>query len=37
MPFDLVSEGASLLEFNNVADQLQEVYNRFVKDGLIEA
>jgi hypothetical protein len=37
MPFELVSEGASLLDFNNVADQLQEVYSRFVKDGLIEA
>lgn len=37
MPFELASDGASLLDFNNVADQLQEVYNRFVKDGLINA
>lgn len=36
MPFHLVEEGASLLEFNNVADQLQEVYSRFVRDGMIE-
>lgn len=37
MPFELVADGASLLDFNNVADQLQEVYNRFVKDGLINS
>ncbi|MFS8143732.1 hypothetical protein [Rhizobium sp. BR 249] len=37
MPFALVTEGASLLEFNNVADQLQVVYSRFVQDGMIEA
>lgn len=37
MPFELVEEGATLLEFNNVADQLQEVYSRFVRDGMIEA
>jgi hypothetical protein len=33
MPFDLPHEGSNLLDFNNVADQLQEVYARFVKDG----
>jgi hypothetical protein len=37
MPFDLVAEGASLLDFNNVADQLQVVYSRFVQDGMIKA
>lgn len=37
MPFDLPHEGSNLLEFDNVADQLQEVYNRFVKDGKIKA
>ncbi len=37
MPFDLPHEGSNLLEFYNVADQLQEVYSRFVKDGKIEA
>lgn len=37
MPFDLPYEGSNLLEFDNVADQLQEVYNRFVKDGKIKA
>lgn len=37
MPFHLPHEGSNLLEFDNVADQLQEVYARFVKDGLIEA
>ena len=35
MPFDLPHEGANLLDFNNVADQLQEVYSRFVRDGKI--
>ncbi|PBB77885.1 hypothetical protein CK218_27670 [Mesorhizobium sp. WSM3879] len=33
MPFDLPHEGSNLLDFNNVADQLQEVYARYVKDG----
>lgn len=33
MPFDLPHEGSNLLDFNNVADQLQEVYVRYVKDG----
>lgn len=37
MPFDLPHEGSNLLEFDNVADQLQEVYGRFVKDGKIKA
>lgn len=37
MPFHLPHEGSSLLEFDNVADQLQEVYARFVKDGKIKA
>lgn len=37
MPFHLPHEGSNLLEFDNVADQLQEVYARFVKDGKIKA
>jgi hypothetical protein len=37
MPFHLPYEGSNLLEFDNVADQLQEVYARFVKDGKITA
>lgn len=37
MPFVLPHEGSNLLEFDNVADQLQEVYSRFVKDGKIKA
>lgn len=37
MPFDLPYEGSNLLEFDNVASQLQEVYQRFVKDGKIKA
>ena len=37
MPFNLPYEGSNLLEFDNVADQLQEVYSRFVKDGKITA
>ena len=37
MPFHLPHEGSNLLEFDNVADQLQEVYARFVKDGKITA
>ena len=37
MPFHLPHEGSNLLEFDNVADQLQEVYSRFVKDGKIKA
>jgi hypothetical protein len=37
MPFDLPHEGSNFLDFENVADQLQEVYTRFVKDGKIPA
>jgi hypothetical protein len=37
MPFILPHEGSNLLEFDNVSDQLQEVYYRFVKDGKIKA
>jgi hypothetical protein len=37
MPFELEQEGASLLSFDNVADQLQVVYSRFVQDGMITA
>ncbi|WPB86211.1 hypothetical protein [Sediminicoccus rosea] len=37
MPFDLPHEGSNLLEFDHVADQLREVYGRFVKDRKIDA
>lgn len=37
MPFELPDEGGNLLLFDNVADQLHEVYSRFVKDGKISA
>ena len=37
MPFNLPHEGSNLLEFDNVADQLQEVYSRFVKDRKLPA
>lgn len=37
MPFALPHEGSNLLDFDNVADQLQEVYSRFVRDGKIDA
>lgn len=37
MPFHMPHEASNLLEFDNVADQLQEVYARFVKDGKIKA
>jgi hypothetical protein len=37
MPFDLTHEGSNYLDFDNVADQLQEVYSRFVRDQKIEA
>ena len=36
MPFNLPHEGSNFLEFENVADQLQEVYTRFVADGKIK-
>jgi len=35
MPFDLPHEGSNFLDFANVADQLQEVYSRFMTDGKI--
>lgn len=37
MPFELGHEAANLLDFDNAADQLQEVYKRFVKDKKIDA
>jgi hypothetical protein len=37
MPFALVQEGSNFLDFDNVADQLQVVYSRFVLDGKISA
>lgn len=37
MPFSISQDGSNLLEFDNVADQLQEVYRRFVADGKIGA
>lgn len=37
MPFAIPQDGSNLLEFDNVADQLQEVYRRFVADGKIKA
>jgi hypothetical protein len=37
MPFNLPHEGSNFLDFDNVSDQLQEVYTRFVKDGKIKA
>ena len=37
MPFDAPNEGGTLLDFNNVADQIQEVYKRFVNDKKIDA
>jgi hypothetical protein len=37
MPFDLPHEGSNFLEFDNVSDQLQKVYARFVEDGKIKA
>lgn len=35
MPFDLPHEGSNFLDFENVSDQLQVVYTRFVADGKI--
>lgn len=35
MPFSLPVEGGTLLDFDNVADQLQKVYQRFVEDKKI--
>lgn len=37
MPFTLPHEGSSILDFDNVADQLQEVYRRFVTDRKIQS
>ncbi len=37
MPFNVPHNGSSLLEFDNVADQLMTVYSRFVQDGKIDA
>lgn len=37
MPFNQSYDGSNLLEFDDVANQLQEVYTRFVKDGKIKA
>lgn len=37
MPFLVPHDGSSLLDFENVADQLQEVYSRFVRDGKLKA
>lgn len=37
MPFAIEKDGSSLLDFDNVADQLQIVYKRFVEDKLIKA
>lgn len=37
MPFNLAHDGSNLLDFDNVADQLQIVYSRFVHDGKISA
>lgn len=36
MPFSLPVEGGTLLDFDNVADQLQKVYERFVEDKKID-
>lgn len=37
MPFNVERVSSTLLEFDNVADQLQEVYRRFTADGKIDA
>ena len=37
MPFNVPHDGSTLLEFENVADQLMVVYSRFVQDGKIDA
>ena len=37
MPFQLAYKNGNLLEFDNVADQFQEVYSRYVNDGKIKA
>lgn len=37
MPFIVPHDGSTLLEFDNVSDQLRTVYSRFVQDGKIVA
>ncbi|PZU56742.1 MAG: hypothetical protein DI552_09065 [Brevundimonas sp.] len=37
MPFDIEADTSNLLNFDNVADQLQVTYQRFVDDGKIPA
>jgi hypothetical protein len=37
MPFSVPHEGSTILDFDNVADQLQTVYRRFVEDGKIRS
>jgi hypothetical protein len=37
MPFSVPHEGSTILDFDNVADQLQIVYRRFVEDGKIKS
>jgi hypothetical protein len=37
MPFAVPHQGSTLLDFDNVADQLRTVYSRFVQDGKIDA
>lgn len=37
MPFAIEKDGSHLFDFDNVADQLQTVYKRFVEDGLIKS
>lgn len=37
MPFDVPDPHTTLLDFDNVADQLREVYSRFVRDGKLPA
>lgn len=36
MPFEVPNDGGTLLDFDNVADQLQKVYIRFVEDQKID-
>ena len=37
MPFNVPDLNTTLLDFDNVADQLREVYSRFVRDGKLPA
>jgi hypothetical protein len=34
-PFAAPNDGSTLLDFDNVSDQIQDVYSRFVQDGKI--